>query len=293
MAQRTEGGEHDGRQSYSVLAVDVMHGAIASQFTTIPAGEDLRERFPLELPLERSPACSLGKLASAKPEAGLRMLEAELMNLSQRGILRRTIVLLGANRDPLHPFEGRFDGSLAFLSLFERYRPGLLMVQTRSPLIVLALPVLKRLGKHAAVSIGIETGSEQFNQRYAPQLPRVSERIKTVRALRRFGIETSIHVHPLLPYGEWRADAESFATLLHENADLIHVLPLLDGSRHAESRIRKSPLGTRLANERKFHWLRPDAATPLLSHLERICPQKLLSPDRRNLLCHQLKLFAA
>jgi DNA repair photolyase len=179
------------------------------------------------------------------------------------------------------------------LELFRRYTPGMLYVQTRSPLIVLALPVFKALGQHVSITIGVETPLEEAVQQYTPGLPRVAERLKTATALRRFGIEVNLQVYPVLPYGDWKKDAESFAQILIDHADHIYVNSITDGTDKVEKKVSSMAAAKKLAMDRKFHWLRPDAANPLITEIERLAPEKLRSPERGHLKDKQMKIFAA
>ncbi|MCO6429861.1 MAG: radical SAM protein [Deltaproteobacteria bacterium] len=220
-------------------------------------------------------------------------LEKNLMRLSRKGVLGRSTIYFGLGTDPFLPFEGKFDTSMRFLELFSKYRPGLLVVQTRSPLIVIAMPALKRLGKHVSVTLGVETPDEQAVRRYTPGFPRAKERLKTAQALRHFGIEVGIQVAPLLPYGDWKADAVEFAQILCDHADHLHIRPLSDGSDQGDRRSRSSESAKALARDRKFHWLRPDAANPLITAVELLAPEKLKAPERKHLFNKQMSIFAA
>jgi len=223
----------------------------------------------------------------------LHELELHLMRLSQQGVLGSAEVYFGTTTDPFFPFEGKFDASMKFLELFKRYTPGLLTVQTRSPLLVIAMPVLKKLGEHAAVTIGIETCDEEVVRKYTPGLPRITERLQCARALRRFGVEVTLQVAPLLPYGDWRGDAARFADLLIESADYIYVRPMMSGEEREDRRTTSPELAQALSKDRRFHWLRPDAATPLISAIEERAPEKLLAVKRRHLQRRQMEMFAA
>ena len=153
--------------------------------------------------------------------------------------------------------------------------------------------MFKKLGVHACVNLGIETPIEESVRRYTPGLPRVAERLKTATALRRFGIEVNLQVSPVLPYGDWRTDAPKFAELLAEHGDHVYVKSITDGTAAVERRIRSSALAVNLARDRKFHWLRPDSATPLITALEAIAPQKLAVPQRKHMQERQVRMFAA
>jgi DNA repair photolyase len=219
-------------------------------------------------------------------------LESHLQRLSMSGELSKSEIIFGVHQDPFHPFEGHFDNSMKLLELFARYVPGHLTVQTRSPLLVIALPILKRLGNKLSVNISIETNCEESVSKYTPGLPRIEERYKLCTALRRFGIETNIVVSPIMPYGDWKHDAEKFASELVQRADHIFIQSF-NSSIEMDKTWKNHSTITRLADERRFHWLRQDAEQPLLNAIGKIAQEKLLWPDRD---CHkprQLEIFAA
>jgi DNA repair photolyase len=220
-------------------------------------------------------------------------LEKHLMRLSRQGVLGTSTIYFGTTTDPFFPFEGKFDASMKFLSLFERYAPGLLVVQTRSPLLVIAMPVLKKLQHRAAVTIAIETPMEEMVRRYTPGFTRVEERLRAATALRRFGIEVTLQVAPLLPYGDWKRDAAAFAEVLDLHGDRIHVRPLSSGNPEEERKLRGSQVAKRLAQDRRFQWLRPDAANPLSVALEARCPKKLQPRSCGHQSARQMSIFAA
>jgi hypothetical protein len=218
----------------------------------------------------------------------LKDLERHLSKLSSRGELRRTTLVFGVTTDPFHPFDEKFATSMRFLELFERYAPGKLIIQTRSPLIVIGLPVLKRMRDNTYVQIGLETPLEDVRVRYTPELPTVSERWKTIRALKRFGFKVGAQVGPILPYGDWRADAGKFAEELAQAADFISVRSISDlagGGRPAGA------LATKLAADRQFFWLRRDTSQPLVAALERIAPEKIYHPAELEIPDRQMVLF--
>lgn len=220
-------------------------------------------------------------------------LERQMMRLSRQGTLSRATIVFGTSTDPFLPFECRFDASMKFLQLFQRYTPGKLIVQTRSPLVVIAMPVLRRLGKHTSVTIGLETQDEESVRRYTPGMPKATERLKAAQSLRHFGIAVTLQAAPLLPYGDWKRDAGAFAEILIAQADRIRIQPLTDGRFETERRVRHSELARKLAEDRKFHWLRPDTATPLITEIERRAPEKLKLEQLPHLVNRQISIFAA
>lgn len=217
-------------------------------------------------------------------------LERHLARLSSRGELRRSTVVFGVTTDPFHPFDEKFATSMKFLELFERYAPGKLIIQTRSPLIVIGLPVLKQVRNNTVVMIGLETPLEEVRLRYTPELPTVSERWKTARALRRFGFKVGIQVAPILPYGDWRKDANSFAEDLSKEADFISLQSIADASGNSRP---TGELARKLATDRQFFWLRGDTRRPLYDALNRLAPEKLCHPIEQEIADPQMALFGA
>lgn len=272
--------------------VDSFANGIAFGQHRLGVGGDPRDFYALRLH-DDTDVVRLRSRYSLEKANPLHELERSLMRLSRQGVLHTSHIYFGVTTDPFLPFESKFDASMKFLDLFQRYTPGMLVIQTRSPLIVLALPVFKRLGRHAAVTIGVETPCEDAVRSYTPFLPRVRERLRTAEALRRFGVEVTLQVCPVLPYGDWREGAREFAEILSDHADYVHVRPLMDGSEQVEKRMRSSDLVRKLAQERRFHYLRRDAGVPLLNALEKIAPEKLVMPAREHLESRQMEFFAA
>lgn len=287
-----EGCRREKSRRSQVYSVDSFCNGIAFGQQQLEEGGDPREYFALRLQDQGEvvPLRSRYILNKTNP---FHELESSLMSLSKQGVLRTARIYFGTTTDPFYPFEGKFDSSMRFLELFNRYTPGMLYLQTRSPLLVIAMPVLRKLGKHVAVTIGIETPSNEVVRRYTPGLPRIEERLKAASALRRFGVEVTLQVSPVLPYGDWKNDAEAFATMLAENGDYVFVQPLSDGTEKVERKVRQLPLAKKLSEDRRYHWLRLDAANPLITALEAIAPEKLEVPKRPHLEDRQLDMFAA
>lgn len=279
---------HDGRSPltkspYPVLVVDsYARGISIGRIDPEGAGLDLQVEG------ERRTAIPLRSRYVMRAGEPLADLERHLERLSQRGDLRRATVLFGVTTDPFHPFDEKFATSMKFLELFERYQPGRLVIQTRSPLVVIGLPVLKKAKETTSVVVGIETPLEQVHRRYTPDLPTVDERWKTVRALRRFGIRVGIQVSPILPYGDWRGSARSFAAELCENADFVSIHSLMQAS--GPGRVN-TPLARKLAQDRQFFWLRHDTHQPLVEAVREFAEERLVHPATLAPADPQMQLF--
>lgn len=289
--QNTPQTREQTRKTRVVYTVDSFADGISFGQQKFSDQQDVRETLKLGLSDAQEPA-QLRSRYALKKENPLHQLELHLMRLSEQGVLGSAEIVFGTTTDPFFPFEGKFDASIRFLELFQKYTPGRLTIQTRSPLIVIAMPVLRKLGNRALVTIGIETHLEESVQRYTPGLPRAEERIKTASALRRFGVPVTIQAGPVLPYGDWRHDADEFARVLVDNADYIVAQPLHTGQKRI-GRSTNCPVSQRIARDRLFHYLRPDSAVPLLNAIERHAPEKLREPSRELLKTRQLSIFAA
>ena len=288
----TQNESANKKPSVLTYTVDSFEDGIAFGQHILAEGQDPRSFYALRLQ-DDSDLIRLRSRYSLHQKNPFHELEKHLMRLSSQGVLRSSVLYFGVTTDPFLPFQGKFDATMKFLDLFNKYTPGLLVVQTRSPLIVLAMPVLQKLGKHAAVTMGIETPVESIAQRYTPGLPRVEERFKAATALKRFGIEVTLQVAPVLPYGDWKKDANAFAEKLVSSADYVHINALTDGSEKTERKVRMTTLAKKLAEDRQFFYLRPDTAKPLLNAIEALKPEALKQPCRAQLQPKQMKMFAA
>jgi len=275
-----------------VYAVDSHHNGLEIGMSKLEPHEDPREEFHLALP-EYSRMTKLRSRHTVRGDKPHYELERKLRRISERGNLGSASFYFGVTTDPFHPFEGKFDASMKFLRLFEKYRPGMLTIQTRSPLVLLALSVLQQLGDRVAVTIGIETPLDSVARRYTPELPKISERLSAASALRRFGLEVNLQVAPLLPYGNWERDAGEFAELLVDHGESIFVSPFNDGSEASEHRVRSSLLGESLACDGKLEWIRPHSEEPLIRAISKIAPEKLVQPVREHMLDKQMSIFVA
>ncbi len=284
MTKATTSGAEVGKPAHPILVVDsYARGISIGRIDPLGAG------LELEMEGERMRPMSLRSRYVMKKGEPLGDLERHLQRLSARGELRRATVVFGVTSDPFHPFDEKFATSMKFLELFDRYAPGKLVIQTRSPLVVIGLPMLKKIRGSTYVTVGIETPVEEVARRYTPDLPTVSERWKTVRALRRFGLRVGVQVAPILPYGDWRRDAEAFASQLCAEADFIAIRSLIQVAGVARP---STPLARKLATDRNFFWLRQDTHVPLLEAVAERDATKLFHPAGLQPVDPQLRLFA-
>lgn len=220
-------------------------------------------------------------------------LEKQLARLHTDGILDSTVVYFGTTSDPFFAFQKKFDVCMSCLELFEQYRPGLLVVQTRSPMVISALPLLKRMGDRVVTAVSVETSSEAAVCRYTPGQPRIAERLVAASGLRRQGLRVNLVCSPILPYGDFHRDAWNFAELLDNHADFVTFGALASGKQQDESKLKSLPLAQKLAFDKQYQWLRPYSFRNIYYALSELAPEKLVLPVNMPLKTTQLSMFAA
>ncbi len=126
--------------------------------------------------------------------------------------IAEAIFIFGCSSDPFAAAGGNFAFSLRVVEYLAKIGPRLFCVQTRSPLVLLALPVLSSPACRTAVVFYLESRSDKVNAAISAYLPRPSERLQAIRALKRSHVHTILHV--AAPQGE-RA-LGTFALILSE-----------------------------------------------------------------------------
>lgn len=226
-------------------------------------------------------------------ESYIEAVEQRLKTLKEQGLLSSAVLYFGVTSDPFASFHKKFDITMNCLQLLETYRPRRVVVQTRSPMVISALPTLKALGDRAVVAMPLETRLERSVQRYTPGQPKISERLVAAAGLRRQGITVNLVASPILPYGDIYRDAWDFADLLDKHADYITLGCLAYGKPAQESSLKALPVARKLVADKNYRWLRPHAYRHLYFALQVLAPEKLLLPVKPEESTAQLSLFAA
>lgn len=257
-----------------------------------PAVRYLPSQFHLRLPDTKNYLPPPGRYFLYK-ENFSQALERRLAQLSDQGLLLSTVIFFGSITDPFLSLQKKFAVTMRCLELFEHFQPGLLVLQTRSPMVISALPTLKLLADKALVAMPLETPSEAAIVRYTPGQPRIEERLVAARGLRIQGIKVNLMASPVLPYGDILRDAWDFAELLTENADFVTLSCLACGGPAEEAQLRALPIAKKLAADQQYRLLRPHAYRHLYHALKVLAPEKLKVPLKRLGSPKQLSLFAA
>ena len=210
--------------------------------------------------------------------------------------LKDSVIYFGTLTDPFLPFEENYDISMKILNILGKYIPLQLIVQTRSPLIVLSLPILKSLKNRLIVTIPVETNLQTVADKFTPNLPKVFDRINTASALKNLDIDVNFQVSPLLPYGDWKKDAQKFADLLCKYSKYISINESFTKYYSSTKLIKNKTtpeLYRKLAENRLYYWLRSDSAQPLIDAIKNIDSSKLNGFERFDYGNKQLSIFAA
>jgi hypothetical protein len=274
----------------NIFTLDCFQNGIEFGRSKLQPGEDPRKHFSLNIP-DFTKKLAPRSRHIPKGEQVFSELEKKLHLLYYHGQLENSCIYLGVQTDPFYPFEGKFDTSIKLLKLLEKYRPGKIVIQTRSPLIVIAIGSLKTLADRLTVNMVLETCLDNVSARYTPEFPLASERIKAITALNRFNIPVDIQVAPLLPYGKIIEDAPRFADILMRYAEHIYIEPLFaEGYNDAGQKNISDLIAGAIANNHGTEWLRPDSSQYLLKALSKV-PDKLAAPDFSDLCSKQLAMF--
>ena len=103
--------------------------------------------------------------------------------------------------DPYQPAEEQQPMMPAILESVSDRPPRVFVLQTRGPLILRDLELLRKLTKKTTlrVSFSITTDNDQIRRWYEPHCAANEERLAAIRVLRSAGIETYATLAPLLP----------------------------------------------------------------------------------------------
>lgn len=128
-----------------------------------------------------------------------------------------TRIFCSSATDPYTPAERRFELTRRCLEVIALRPPALLVMQTRSPLVVRDAALLARIPGVLA-SLTVATDDERVRRLLEPNAPGLALRIEALAKLRAAGVRTQAAVAPLLP-----GDPEQLARLLEPVADRVVV----------------------------------------------------------------------
>ena len=167
------------------------------------------------------------------PRLGIaEKLRQELKRLATKGELATTAIFMSSATDPYQGLERRWRLSRACLDVLLDYRPGLVVVQTRSPIVADDFTRLRALGQCCWLSFTLETDRDDVRQAVTPRCPAIGQRLATIGAARAAGLNVQITVSPCLPY----SGVEAFGELLATNGQRVVVDTYTSGDGQAGRR---------------------------------------------------------
>lgn len=123
---------------------------------------------------------------------------ALLAREAERGRLEAARIFCSSVTDPYTPLERHLGLTRQLLEVMVETPPAALVVQTRSPLVLRDVDILRRIPS-LLVSFTVTTADEGVRRILEPDSPRFARRLETLAALRSAGLRTQAAVSPLLP----------------------------------------------------------------------------------------------
>jgi DNA repair photolyase len=152
-------------------------------------------------------------------------LRKELARAARSGNLAQLAVFMSSATDPYQGAERRWRLSRACLEAFVDYPPGLLVVQTRSPLVADDFDLLRALGERCWLNFTLETDREDVRRAMTPRCPSIDQRVVTLKGALAAGVNVQITVSPCLPY----SNVDRFGELLLTHSHRVIVDSFLSG----------------------------------------------------------------
>jgi DNA repair photolyase len=146
--------------------------------------------YSMFLPQNRRPKEEWGRWFQAKVNA------VELARKHAPKVAGKAVYISSVT-DPYLPAERSLRLTRGILEVLVPYQPRVL-IQTRGPLVVRDLDVLKRF-EAVRVNISIPTDSEEVRRAFEPKAPPLARRWQAAAAVRAAGLAVGICVTPMLP----------------------------------------------------------------------------------------------
>jgi DNA repair photolyase len=154
------------------------------------------------LPQNRRPKEEWGKWFQAKVNA------VELARKQAHKVAGQTVYMSSVT-DPYLPAERSLELTRGILEAMVEHQPRLL-VQTRGPLVVRDIDVLKKFTS-VRVNMSIPTDSEAVRQAFEPKAPPLEKRWQAIAEVKAAGVAVGVCVTPMLPLEDPEAFVERLA----------------------------------------------------------------------------------
>ena len=202
--------------------------------------------------------------AYAYPRKGIaERLSRELNGLRRRSSLGHTAIFMSSSTDPYQGAERSWRLTRSCLEALSHSPPGLLVVQTRSPLVERDFALLAAMQERCLLNLTVETDREDVRRHITPRCSSIHRRLETARRARGAGIPTQITVSPCLPF----SDVETFGGLLLDSSERVVVDSYVSGDGSGGKRTGRTGLPDLYAQKGWTGWQSEAAAGELYSWL--------------------------
>ncbi|MBX2999443.1 MAG: radical SAM protein [Caldilineaceae bacterium] len=198
------------------------------------------------------------------PRTGIaEKLAVELARFEKRGTLDQVAIFMSSTTDPYQGAERRWGLTRACLEVLGERPPGLLVIQTRSPLVERDFDLIRTLGDRAWLSFTLETDLDEVRRTVTPHCPSVAQRLETLKVALAAGINVQVAVSPCLPF----SSVETFGALLLEHGDRVVVDTYASGDGGGGKRTAKTAIPAAYAAQNWGDWRAEDQAQALYEWL--------------------------
>ncbi|MBS1786137.1 MAG: radical SAM protein [Acidobacteria bacterium] len=216
------------------------------------------------MPVQRFSGKAWGDWVKAKINAA-DVLQQDLEKTKRKGEFGSLRIFMSTATDPYQGAESRLKLTRGLLEIFANAGDfGLLVVQTRSPLVERDVDLLAQLGNRLWLSFTMETNREDVRRQITPASPSIERRLKTLERMTSAGIRVQAAISPVLP-----CDAAEFAELIAPRATRAVVDTLIHGDGASGRRSAELGMPELLRSLGYGHWLEENAHIPLLEALRK------------------------
>jgi DNA repair photolyase len=198
------------------------------------------------------------------PRTGIaEKLHSELARHQANGTLDRLAIFMSSATDPYQGAERHWRLSRACLEVMADYPPGLLVLQTRAPLVAEDFARLAALGERCWLSFTLETDRDAVRRALTPRCPSIAARWATLAAARAYGLQVQVAVSPCLPY----SSVEEFGARLLAVGERVVVDSYTSGDGQGGKRTAQTGVAAHYAAEGWGDWRAEDDARRLYEWL--------------------------
>ncbi|WP_100400468.1 SPL family radical SAM protein [Bacillus sp. FJAT-44742] len=193
-------------------------------------------------------------------EESAEMLRKELTREKKKQNVR---IFMSSSTDPYQAAEARERITRMLLEVLTEDPPDFLLIQTRSPLVLRDIDLVKKLENRVKVSVSIETDEESVRKAITPQAPPISGRLKAIQTLQQHNIPVQIAVSPLLPH------SSRFPALLGEIGERVVVDDYFLGDGSGGRRTKKLKIPELYHKHGYGEWYSPERLSHFRKQLEK------------------------